>query len=84
MPHWKFEGTETVAGYPMDRFCIARRYHIIVTGSSAKLLSTELATALAGRTLTYTVWPLSLEEHLRFLKIPGSAGEAICVGLEIT
>jgi hypothetical protein len=43
-----------------------KRYHIIVTGSSAKLLSSELATALAGRTLADTVWPLSLEERLRF------------------
>ncbi len=31
MPHWKFEGTDEMTGFPMDRFCIARRYHIIVT-----------------------------------------------------
>jgi len=46
------------------------RYHIIVTGSSAKLLSSEISTALAGRTLSYTIWPLSLAEHLRFRKEP--------------
>lgn len=42
------------------------RYRILVTGSSARLLSAELATALAGRTLTHEVWPLGLPEYLRF------------------
>lgn len=43
-----------------------KRYHVIVTGSSAKLLSSELATALAGRTLSTTIWPLSLAERSLF------------------
>lgn len=49
------------------RKLIARnQYHIVVTGSSAKLLSQELATALAGRTLRHEVWPLSLHEMAEF------------------
>ncbi len=39
---------------------------IYLTGSSAKLLSRELATALRGRTLPFEVFPLSFSEFLRF------------------
>lgn len=42
---------------------------IFITGSSAKLLSREIATALRGRTLSYEVFPLSFSEFLRFKKI---------------
>lgn len=44
----------------------AKRYQIIVTGSSAKMLSRELATSLSGRCLEYRVFPLSYGEHLQF------------------
>jgi len=43
--------------------------NIFITGSNAKLLSTEIATSLRGRTLTYTVYPLNLEEYLQFKNI---------------
>lgn len=42
---------------------------IFITGSNAKLLSTEIATSLRGRTITYTVLPLSLKEYLSFKNI---------------
>jgi predicted AAA+ superfamily ATPase len=42
---------------------------IFITGSSAKLLSSEIATALRGRTLTYEIFPLSFKEYLRFRNI---------------
>lgn len=38
---------------------------IFITGSSAKLLSTEIATSLRGRTLTYEIFPFSFKEYLR-------------------
>ena len=40
--------------------------HVFITGSSAKLLGREIATSLRGRTLTYTLMPLSFREYLRF------------------
>jgi hypothetical protein len=43
-----------------------RRYRLVLTGSSAKLLSSEIATALTGRTISRVVWPLSFSEFLRF------------------
>lgn len=39
---------------------------IIVTGSSSKLLDSEYATTLTGRTLPITVFPLSFMEYLKF------------------
>ncbi|MFH1636983.1 MAG: ATP-binding protein [Candidatus Woesearchaeota archaeon] len=46
--------------------------HVFVTGSSSKLLSKEFGTALTGRHLSFTVYPLSFGEYIRFkgLKIP--------------
>ncbi len=40
--------------------------HIFITGSNAKLLSTEIADSLRGRTITYEVYPLSFTEYLSF------------------
>jgi uncharacterized protein len=42
------------------------KYQLIITGSSASLLSRELATSIAGRALSYSVWPLSFREYLQF------------------
>jgi len=39
---------------------------LIVTGSSAKIMSEELATVLTGRTLTLDVFPLGFREFLEF------------------
>jgi len=44
--------------------------NIFITGSNAKLLSTEIATSLRGRTLSYTIYPLSFAEFLGFKAIP--------------
>lgn len=43
----------------------SKRYYITITGSSAKLLSRELATELRGRTVSYYLYPLSFRELLR-------------------
>jgi hypothetical protein len=42
---------------------------IFITGSSAKLLSTEIATSLRGRTITYEIFPFSFKEYLRYKNI---------------
>ncbi len=39
-------------------------YEVIVTGSSSKLMSKEIATHLRGRSLTYFLLPLSFKEYL--------------------
>ena len=51
---------------------------IFVTGSSAKLLSREIATSLRGRTVPFEVFPLSFSEYLQFRDIkPGHSSRAI-------
>jgi hypothetical protein len=42
---------------------------ICITGSSAEMLSKELATTLAGRAWTQEVFPFSFVEYLKFFKI---------------
>jgi len=50
-------------------------YQIIVTGSSSHLLSSEIATAISGRVIEQTIWPLSFSEYVVFLsKKPSSQG----------
>jgi len=48
---------------------------VYITGSNSKLLSTEIATELRGRTLPYEVFPLSFSEFLRFRDIPYSPND---------
>jgi predicted AAA+ superfamily ATPase len=46
-----------------------RTHQIIITGSSASLLSGELSTSLTGRALQFERWPLSFKEFLNFSAI---------------
>lgn len=39
---------------------------VFITGSSAKLLSTEIATSLRGRTISFEIFPFSFKEYLAF------------------
>jgi hypothetical protein len=54
---------------------VVRRFHdtknveIFLTGSSAKLLSKEIASSLRGRSIALEVWPYSFNEFLRARKV---------------
>lgn len=43
--------------------------NIFITGSNARFLSSEIATSLRGRTVSYEVFPLSFREYLAFKEI---------------
>jgi len=43
-----------------------RNLRMFLTGSSSKLLSSEVASSLRGRTLSHIVYPLSFKEFLKF------------------
>ncbi len=49
---------------------------IYITGSNAHLLSSELATFLAGRYIEFHIYPLSFEEYLQFKTARGIAIES--------
>ena len=42
---------------------------LFITGSSSKLLSSEIATSLRGRTIVYEIFPFSFREYLRYREI---------------
>lgn len=51
-------------------------YKIFITGSNAKLLSSELATHLTGRYFKIELYPFSFEEFLRFKNIDRKAKDS--------
>ncbi|WP_303701336.1 ATP-binding protein [Flexistipes sinusarabici] len=66
-----FDEIQNVSGW--EKF-VRRVYdtvskNIFITGSNSKLLSSEIATSLRGRTLTFEVFPLSFKEFLKFKNI---------------
>ena len=42
-----------------------QKYPVYITGSNAKMLSSEIATTLGGRYMIYEVYPYSLKEYLK-------------------
>jgi len=42
---------------------------VYITGSSSKLLSSEIASSLRGRSITYEIFPFSFREYLRYKDI---------------
>jgi predicted AAA+ superfamily ATPase len=48
------------------RLCDTHEVSVFVTGSSSRLLTRDLGTALRGRSVTFEVFPLSFREYLDF------------------
>lgn len=63
-----FDEIQNIDGWERwARRCIdTQRWQLIITGSSAKLLSSDISTSIAGRCLEQQIWPLSFLEYLRF------------------
>jgi predicted AAA+ superfamily ATPase len=66
-----FDEIQNVPNWPkvIRRFFDTKRVSIYLTGSSAKLLSKEIATSLRGRSLSTEIWPFSFTEFLLSKKI---------------
>lgn len=62
---------QNVDNWPLviRRFHDSKNVEIFLTGSSAKLLSKEIATSLRGRSLAIEIWPYSFSEFLRAKKV---------------
>lgn len=62
-----FDEIQDIAGWEkfVRRMADTVSSHVFITGSSARLLSREIATALRGRTLAYTLFPFSFREYTR-------------------
>lgn len=66
-----FDEIQNISGW--DTF-VRRIYdrgarNIFITGSNARFLSSDIATTLRGRTISYEVFPLSFTEYLAFREV---------------
>lgn len=63
-----FDEIQNINGWEkfVRRIFDTKTRHIFISGSNSKLLSTEIATSLRGRTITYEIFPLSFSEYLEF------------------
>jgi predicted AAA+ superfamily ATPase len=61
-----FDEIQTVEDWPkyIRRLQDTKEIDIYLTGSSAKLLSKEIATELRGRSVAFEMWPFSFSEYL--------------------
>ena len=66
-----FDEIQTISNWELfiRRLYDSKKYIIYLTGSSSKLLSKEIATSLRGRTLSFTIFPLSFKEFLNFKEV---------------
>ncbi|NOZ62078.1 MAG: ATP-binding protein [Calditrichaeota bacterium] len=63
------DGWEKVVRYLLE----AKKFRVIVTGSSSKLLGQEISTTLTGRHVDVEIFPLNFKEILRFKSIDFSS-----------
>ncbi|MGK5083053.1 ATP-binding protein [Bdellovibrionota bacterium FG-1] len=59
------------------------QFGLILTGSSSKLLSSEISTSIAGRCIEKTVWPLSFGEFLKFSNNKASSQDEYLAAMRI-
>lgn len=66
-----FDEIQNIPGWEVfvRRIYDKENFRIFITGSSSKLLSMEIATALRGRTISYPLYPLNFREFLKFKSI---------------
>ena len=77
-PVFFFDEIQIVEGWEkFARRLDDQKYRVYVTGSNAKMLSSEIATTLGGRFLVKEVFPLSFAEYLSFVGIDVSEKNAL-------
>lgn len=69
--YWFIDEIQAISGWEkfIRRLHDTEKSQIFISGSSAKLLSSELATSLRGRTIAYEVFPFSFTEYLRYQQV---------------
>jgi uncharacterized protein len=63
-----FDEIQEVEGWEsfVERILRTEKCEVFITGSSAKMLSKEIATQMRGRALSWELFPFSFNEYLRF------------------
>lgn len=64
--YYFFDEIQMIDGWEsfIERLLQQENCQVIITGSSAKMLSQEIATTMRGRSLSYEVFPFSFQERL--------------------
>lgn len=77
--HFFFDEIQNVPGWErfVRRLLDTENAQVTLTGSSAKLLSREIATTLRGRSLATEIFPFSFAEALRHAGEDGSLGKTV-------
>lgn len=65
---------QNVTDWPIviRRYFDTKKVQIYLSGSSAKLLSKEIATSLRGRSIATEIWPFSFNEYLKTKNLPST------------
>ena len=67
-PHFFLDEIQNVEGWEkFARRLADMKYHVCITGSNSKMLSSEIASTLGGRFLVEEIYPYSFPEYLRAL-----------------
>lgn len=66
--YWFFDEIQNVSGWEpfVDRLLRTEKSQVYLSGSSARMLSKEIATQMRGRSLSWELFPFSFPEFLRF------------------
>src|SRR3990167_5672343 len=66
-----FDEIQMISGWEpfIDRLLRTERCEVYITGSSAQMLSKEIATQMRGRALSWELFPFSFKEYLNFKKL---------------
>jgi predicted AAA+ superfamily ATPase len=69
--YFLFDEIQEISGWEkfLRRLLEKSGYRIFITGSSSKMLSKEISTALRGRSLPFRIFPLSFREYLNAKEI---------------
>ena len=69
-----FDEIQVVPGWEnfVDRLMRTEKCEVFITGSSAQMLSREIATQMRGRTLSWELLPFSFREYLHFKGLTGA------------
>lgn len=66
-PHIYLDEIQIIDGWEkFARRLADSKYHVMITGSNAKMLSPEIATTLGGRYIVREIFPFSFREYLKF------------------
>jgi uncharacterized protein len=69
-----FDEIQTVEGWEpfVDRLMRTQKCEVYLTGSSARMLSREIATQMRGRALSWELFPFSFAEFLDYKEVDGT------------